>query len=145
MVADGKPGAFFSADDNLVRLDQFSDVLETDRRLIEFDVMVLGQGVDEVGRRYRLPYSILPSAALHQVIEEQSNDVIRLKEGAVLVHNAKPVGVSVRRDADVGFGLAHRFAKVVEQMVVGFGGVSAKQHVAVIVDTGDFHSGLTEQ
>ena len=93
----------------------------------------LGDGVDQVGGGDRLGYAVLPAAALDQVIEQQGDDVVGLKEGAVGVDDAEAVGIAVGGNADVRPGLAHLLAQGFEQMIVRLGGVSAEQNVAAIV------------
>ncbi len=89
--------------------------------------------------------AILPAAALHQVIEEQRDDVVRLEECAVGVDDAEAVGVSIGRDADLGPGFAHLLAQIFEQMIVGLRRMSAEQHVAIVMHRRDLHAGAAQQ
>src|SRR5580698_11513418 len=107
--------------------------------------MMLSQGVDEVGGGDRFTDAVFPAASLDEIIEQESDDVIGLKESSVLVYDAEAVGVTIGGDADVGVGFAHFLAKIVEQMVVRFRGMAAEEHVAVIVHGRDFNSGFLQQ
>ena len=67
------------------------------------------------------------------MIEQQSYDVIGRDEGSIFIQNAKAVGVTVGGDADVrGLGF-HRCAQIAQRMVIRFGGMPAKKHIACIV------------
>ena len=70
VITNGKSGALFSANANLVLLDQFADVFEADRRFVQLDFFFVGDGIDEVGGGNRLCHTVAPATALHQVIEE---------------------------------------------------------------------------
>ena len=107
--------------------------------------VMLGNGIDQVGGRDRFGHAIFPAPAVHQVIEQQGDDVVGREESAVGVHDAEAVGVAVGGDADVRLGGSHLFAASFEQMVVGLGSMAAKQHVATVMDGGDIHAGLAQQ
>ena len=49
VVADGEAGALFPADGDLVLLDELADVLESHRGFVQFDAVMFGNGVDQVG------------------------------------------------------------------------------------------------
>src|SRR5207237_3917591 len=98
MMADGNPGALFATDRNLILLDEFADVFEADRRLVQFDFMVPGQSVNQIRGSDRLSDTIFPSAAFDQVIEQQGDDVIWLQKGPVLVHDAEAVRINLGGD-----------------------------------------------
>ena len=100
VFADGETRAFFAADENLVLLDQFANVLEANRRFVEFDLVFFGKRVDEIGGGDRFADSVLPAAGFNQVIEEQRNDVVGLEECAILVDNAEAIGIAIGRNAD---------------------------------------------
>ena len=104
---------------------------------MQFDFMMLGESVDQVGGGYGFSDAVPPSSAFHQIVEEQSNDVVGLEEGAVFVDDAEAICVSVGGNADVGLGLAHFLAQVVEEVVVGFGSMAAEENVATVVN-GDY-------
>ena len=70
MFADGEPGAFFAADEDLVLLDQFANVLEADRSFVELDLVFFGKRVDEIGSGNGFPDSVSPAASFDQVIKE---------------------------------------------------------------------------
>ena len=65
--------------------------------------MSRSQGINQIRSRNRLAYPVLPPAAFHQIVEQQGDNVIGLKECAVLIDDPKPVCVSIRRDPNVGF------------------------------------------
>ncbi len=126
-MANGEAGAFFAADHDFVLLDEFADVFEADRefRAVD-DVMMLGEGVDQVGGGYGFAYAVFPTAGFDEVIEKQRNDVIGLEEGSVLIDDAEAVGVAIGGNADVGVGVVHFAPEVSEQMIVGLGSMAAK-------------------
>ena len=100
MTANGESGALFTADGDLVLHDQLADVLESDRGLVEFDLVLRRQRVDHVGGDHGLGHTILPTAAFHDVIKEHGDDVIGRDEGAIVIHDAEAVGVTVACNPD---------------------------------------------
>ena len=88
--------------------------------------MVFGQRIDQIGGRHRFADAISPATAFDQVIEEESNEAVRLQETAVLVHDSKTVGITVGRDSDVRARFPHLCPQFVEQMIVGFRGMPPK-------------------
>ncbi len=91
----------------LSSIDELADVLEAHRRLVERNLVVLGQRVDQVGGGHALGHAVLPAARLHQVVEEQRDDVVGLDEGAVAIHDAEAVRVAVGGDAQRRADLLH--------------------------------------
>src|SRR5581483_12275699 len=100
---------------------------------------------DQIRGGHRLADTVPPAAALDQVVEQQSEDVVRLKEGAVFVHDAEAVGIAVGGNADVGLHFAHFDAHGLEQVVVRLGRVTAEQHIAIIVHGGNLNPGVAQQ
>ena len=70
MAPDGKSCALFPTDNDLVLLDQLTNVFEPHGSLMQFHFVVLGQGVDQICGGNGFADAILPSPAFHQVIEE---------------------------------------------------------------------------
>src|SRR4029077_12053162 len=145
MMANREASTLFAADGDLVLLDQFANVLEADGSFVQLDPVVPGQGVDHVGGGYGFSHSILPAAALHQIIEEKGDDVIRLEESSVLIDDAEASGVHVRSDADLRIGFANLPAEVFEQMIVRLRRMSAEEHVTIVVDSRHVHAGVAQQ
>ena len=54
VLANGQTGALLAANQNLVLLDQLTDVFETDRSFIKFDFVSLSQRVNKIGGSNRL-------------------------------------------------------------------------------------------
>ena len=125
-MADGQSGALFSSNGDFVLLDEFADVFESHRRFVEFHLVMFSKRIHHVGSRDRLTHSVFPAPAFDQIIEQQGDDLIGLKECTVFVHNAKAVGIAVGGDPDVGFHRAHLLAHGFEQMIVGLGRVPAE-------------------
>src|SRR5439155_17655755 len=96
MMADGKPCALLASDHDLILLDELANVFEAYWSLVQLDAMLFGQGIDQVRGRYRLGHAVLPTPGFHEVIEQQSDDVVRLEERSVIVHNAQLDGIAVR-------------------------------------------------
>src|SRR5581483_2432545 len=69
VMADRKARALFAADADFVLLDQLADVFETHRRLVQRNVVGLGQSVDQVRGGDGLGHAVFPAARFHQVIE----------------------------------------------------------------------------
>src|SRR5712691_4021869 len=113
MMADGKPCALLASDHDLILLDELANVFEAYWSLVQLDAMFLGQRIAQVRGRYRLGHAVLPPPGFHEVIEQQSDDVVPLAKRSVLVHNAKPVGIAVRGDSEVRFRLTHLFAQLI--------------------------------
>src|SRR5271168_3819433 len=144
MAADGESGRLFAADCDFVFIDQFADVLEAYRSFIEQNLMVIGEGVYEVGGGDGFGNPVAPAARLDQIIEEQGDDVIGLDKDAVGVDDAEAVGVAVRSDDEACADLVHFGFRVPEKVVVGFWRMAAKEHIAIVVDRFDSDSRLTQ-
>src|SRR6185503_20413949 len=86
--ANGQPCALLAADGDLVLVDKLADELEAHGRFVQRNLEMVGERVDEVGGRDGLGHSVAPAARLHQIIEQQCDDVVWLDESAVAVHNA---------------------------------------------------------
>src|ERR1019366_10686100 len=106
-------------DEDLVLFDQFADVFEANRGLVELDLVFFGQRVDEVGGGNGFADSVSPAAAFDQVAKEQRDDVVGLEERAVLVDNPEAIGIAIGRDANRRADFAHLVAQVFEKMIVG--------------------------
>ncbi len=144
MAPDRQPGTLFSADGDLVLIDQLANVLEADGRLVEWHLVFIGQSIDEVGRRHALGHAVAPAATLHQVVEQQRNHVVRLDEGSVGIHNAKAVRIAIGRNTQRRARLAHlRFAGA-QQMVIRLWRMPAEQHIAIVVDAHRSHTVLLQ-
>src|SRR4029077_14061474 len=78
MSANRQSRALFSADRNLVLLNQFADVLESDWSLNHCCSVMLSDRVHQVRSRLTARRRHFPPARLDQVIIKQAKDVIRL-------------------------------------------------------------------
>ena len=145
VAADGEAGGLFAADGDLVGDDELADVLEADGGFVERDLVVVGEGVDEVGGGDAFGDAVAPAAGFDEVVEEQGDDVVGLDEGAVGVDDAEAVGVAVGGDAEGRADLFHFAFGVAEQVVVGLGCMAAEEDVAVVVDGFDGDAGVAEQ
>jgi len=103
-----------------------------------------GQSIDQVGRRDRLANTVLPAAALDQIVEQQGDDIVRLKKGPIRVENAKAVRIAVRRNPDLRPGFTHLPAELFEQVIVRFRRMSSKENVAVVVDRRHCYPGFAQ-
>src|SRR5690242_6683721 len=117
-MADRKSRALFPANGNFVLLDQLADVLEAYWRFVELDLKLLCQSINQVSSGNGFGHAILPAAALHQVIKQQSDHVIRLQKRAILVEDAEAVGVAISGDPDVSAGFAHLLPQSFKQVIV---------------------------
>ena len=77
---------------------------------MQFDFVMLGESVDQVGGGHGFSDAVLPTATFNQVVEKQCDDVVRLEEGTVLIDDAKTIGVSVGSDADMSLGCSRIFS-----------------------------------
>ncbi len=109
------------------------------------NLVVFGERVDQVGCGHALGHAVAPAARLHQVIEEQRDDVVRLDKGAVAVDDAEAVRVAVGGDDQSRADLLHLFLRVAEQVVVRLRRVAAEEHIAVVVDGFNGDAGLAQQ
>src|SRR5438105_3234610 len=120
-MSDRKPSAFFSADGDLVLLDELSNVFEPDRRFVQLDSMMLRQGVNHVGCSNRLSHAVFPPSALYEVVEQNRDDIVGLKKRAIFIDDSEAVGVAIGSDANLCFALPHALAQGLKKMVVRFG------------------------
>src|SRR6201987_3237149 len=133
MPANRQPRALFAADHDLVLIDQFADELESHRRLVQRNLEVLRNSIDQVRRCDGLGHSIPPAARLHQIIEQQRNDVIRLDKRAVAIDNSEAISIAIRRNADRCAYLLHLRLAVAQQMIVRLRRMATEQHITVIM------------
>src|SRR3982074_2085306 len=101
MVADRESGTLFSANRDLVLLDQFADVFKSHWGLMQLDPVMPSHGIDQVGGSHGFGHTIFPAPAFDQVVEQQCNDVVGGAESAVGIYDAETVCVSVGGDAEV--------------------------------------------
>src|ERR1700744_359638 len=144
MAADGDPGGFFTTDGDLVLQNKLADVLEADGGFIEGNLVMLGDGVDEVGGGDGFGDAVAPAAGFDKVIEEQGDDVVGLNEGAIAIRYAEAVGVAVCGDDERCADFLGFFLCVPEEMIIRLGGVAAEEDVAEVVDGFDGNAGFTE-
>src|SRR5262249_58218732 len=93
------PASFSPADSDSIRLDQFTNVLEAHRSLIQRDSVLLRESIDHVGSRQRFGYTIFPATSVNQVIKQHRDHVVRLNKDAISINNPKAIGITIRRDA----------------------------------------------
>src|SRR5215469_17373066 len=101
---------------------------------MQLNLVVLGQRIDQICSRNRFPHTVFPATAFHQIVEEQSNDIVRLKKSSLFIHDAEAVGIAVSGDSHVRLSLAHLLFSIFEQMIVRFWRMPAEKHIAVIVN-----------
>ena len=107
MMPNRQPRALFATNRNLVLHDEFADVLESHRRLVQLHAMCLGEGVDQIGGGHRLRHAIFPAPALHQIVEKQGNHIVGLQECAIRIDHTEAVGIPVCGDANIRLRLPH--------------------------------------
>ena len=112
---------------------------------MQLDFVIASKGINKVRGRDGLADAVFPAAALDQIIKQQRDDVIRLKEGAILVHNTKAIGVAVGGYADVGFDVTHLIAHRLQQVVVWLRSVASEEHIAVVVNGCDLDPGVSQE
>src|SRR5690349_3425093 len=88
---DGEASRFFTADDDSVCFDQFANVFEPDRSLVQFTIAAFGHRVQKMGRSHASRRSAAPPTGFNQIIQQQRNDLIRRNERATLVQDAESV------------------------------------------------------
>src|ERR1700721_3241345 len=101
-MSDRQAPAFFAANSDLVLHDQFANIFESDRSLMQLHTVELRQGIDQIRGRDRFGYAVFPAPAFDEIIEQQSDYIIRRQKSAVGVYDAKAVGVAGGRNADLG-------------------------------------------
>ena len=106
---------------------------------------MFSQRVDQVGRRHALGHAVLPAARLDKIIEEQRDDVVRLDERSVAIHNAEAVRIAVGGNRERRAHLFHLRFGVAQQLVGGLRRMAAEEHVAEIVHCLDRHACLAQQ
>src|SRR5690349_14617962 len=131
MVPDREPSTFFAADQDLVLFDKFPNVLEANWSFVQFDTVMFGERIDQIRCSHRLPHPVFPTAALDQIMEQKRNHIVRLNESSIAIHNSKSIRISIGCNPNVGPHGFHLASQILEQMIVGFGCMSAEEHVAM--------------
>jgi hypothetical protein len=90
--------------------------------------------VEQVRRREVAHGRPVPAAVFEQIVIEQHQDLVRVQKRALVVDDAQPVGVAVRRDADVAAVLQHVVLQLRERLFVRRGQAAAEQRVVPLVD-----------
>src|SRR6266851_4573020 len=141
------PSDFFSVapDDDWLAFHQRADVLEAHRRLMDLHTEQLGHRIDLMARRHRADDRAGPAAILLQVIQGKRQDLVWGQPGAVFVHNAKAVGVTVQAEAQLRFAFADKLAHIPHAFSVWLGMMAAKKRVELVMEPGDFRAALFEQ
>ena len=139
MPANRESSALFPANRYLVLVNQLPDVLEPYRRFKQRNPKLIGQRVDQIRRGHRLCHPVFPTPRLHQIIKEQRDDVIRLHERPVPIHNSEPVRVAIRRNPDRRAHFLHLLRARIQQLAVRLRRMAAKQHVAIVVHRPGLH------
>ena len=103
------------------------------------------QRVDQIRGRNRFGHAILPAPALHQIIKQQRDHIIRLQKSSIGVDNAKTVGVAIRRNPNLRPSLAHLLSQIFQQMIVRLRRMPAEQHVAIIMHGRDLQARAAQQ
>src|SRR5215470_12889565 len=145
MVANRKSGAFFPADSDSIRLDQFTNVLEAHRSLVQRDSVLLRESIDHVGSRHRFGYTIFPATSVNQVDKQHCTHVVGLDKCPIRIDNPKAVGITISRDAESRSSRLHYFAQIVQEVSFRFGSVSTKENVARVVHSRYFDSSFAKQ
>ena len=143
--AYGQPRRLLAADCNRVRNNQLADILEAHRRLVQRNLVVVGQRVDQIGCRHAFGHAVFPSARLHQVVEQQRNNVVGLDKRPIRVHNAEAVRISIRRNAQRRAYLPHLRLRIAQQLVGRLRRMAAKQNIPKIVNRRNRHARLAQQ
>ena len=135
MPFDGKPGAFFAADNDLVLADQLADILEADRRLVDRYAVFSGHGIDQMGGGDTAGHTPFQFAHPDQVIQEQGNDVVGLDEGAIAIQDAETVGVAVGCQPQTNGRVAFDQRDKIGNMTFGrLGRMAAEVGIEVVVN-----------
>src|SRR5437016_7752103 len=95
-----------------------------------------------MARRYAPYHRAGPSTIFLQVIKSQCEDLVGSQPGAILIHNAKPVGVTVQAEADLPLAAADEFAHLGHAFRIRLGMMPAKQRIRFVMKNGDFSAGV---
>ena len=125
MAANGEAGALLASERDGVFQNQLADVLESDRRLMNFAAVFGGNGVEQMRRGHAARGIQLPAAAFDEVVVEQAENVIGRNPGAVRVDDAEAVGVAIGGQADLRFAGLLRDHGFREQLEIALGDVRA--------------------
>ena len=146
MPPDRQTGALFAADDQLVLADQFTDVLETDRRFIDRHAMLLRHGIDQVRGRDTAGHAPFQLADPDQIIQQQGDDVVGLDITAVGIQDTETVGIAIGGKTELDIGIIFDQRDEIGDMRLGrLGRMSAKIGVEMIIDDGIGDAALAER
>ena len=78
--------------------------------------------------------SAFPALVFEQIIIQQHEHVVGGNIPPLLVNDAEPVRVSVRRNAQVGMMIRHRTLKIPQRIGIGRGQMTAEECIVAVVD-----------
>src|SRR6187399_1102746 len=95
MPAYRETGGFLTAQNYLVSIYQFADVLKTDRRFVQRQAPLSRDPVYQVRGRHASCHALCPAAALGQIICQKGDEVVWCNKFAITVDNTKSVAVAI--------------------------------------------------
>ena len=131
VAADRQSRAFFSADRDLVLLNEFADVLESHGSLNHGRAVMLSDRVHQVRSGHAARRGHFPSARFDEVIVKQAEDVIRLHPRPVGIEDAEAVGVAVGCKSHRRFFREHGFAQGLQIFVGDVRPRAVEEHVPI--------------
>ena len=123
---DTQAAGFFTADNDGFALHQRADVFEADGRFVDFYAENFGHGVHLMTCGHGAHHRTGPAAVFLQMIQRQRENLVRRQPGAVFVHNAEAVGVTVEAETDLRLAAADELADVGHIRGIGFRMMPAK-------------------
>src|SRR5512133_929227 len=110
MALYAKPAGLLASHNDWFGFHERADVFKANRGFINLNPEHLRDGIDLVTGRNRPHDSTGPTPVLLQMIKSQGQDLIGRNPGAVLVDDAKPVGVSIQSQPQTRFSAADELA-----------------------------------
>ena len=135
---DGDAPALFPAQQHVVRDHDAADPLEPDlgdficQAVVLAEPLHLGRGA---GGHHHLAGEFL---VLHQVVDQQQDDVVRVHELTFVIVQADPVRVAVRGQAAIQLLGLDQFGELQQILVDRFRGLAVEARIVVAVKQGGF-------
>src|SRR5450756_3146013 len=86
-----------------------------------------------------------PAAVFFEVIQREREDLVGREPGAILVHDAKTVGIAIEAEAHLRLAATDEFADGFHAMRIRFRVNAAKQRVVLVMETGDLDTAILQQ
>src|SRR6185437_683094 len=145
VAANRHARAFFAAQRNLILFKIRTNILKSNRCFENRHIVMLRDCVKKMRGGDAARDAKLPAARLDKVVEDERENMIRRKEGAVAIENAEAIGIAVGGESRAGFSLLERLDERLEVFLGGIGAGAVEKNVALGANRVNLNAMLREK